>query len=93
MIIYLDWSYSIYTNFSSLFCVTTALNKYISFVELFFGGPDVPLDTNPAYVDHKSLAEQIKQHSDIAMKNNEAYMEVILDSRSGGCKDRIRVNN
>ena len=60
---------------------------------MFVSGPDVPLDTNPAYVDHKSLEEQIKQHSDIAVKKNEAYMEVILDPRSGGCKNCVRVNN
>ena len=73
------------------FGITTAFN--VSSLELFVGGPDVPLDTNPAYVDHKSLAEQIKQHNDIAVKNNEAYMEVILDPRSGGCKDCVNVNN
>ena len=72
------------------FGITTVFN--VSSVELFVGGPDVTLDTNPAYVDHKSLAEQIKQHSDIAVKKNEAYMEVILDHRSGGCKDCVNVN-
>ena len=87
----------LYYNYAQIshyfFGITTAFN--VSSIELFVGGPesDVPLDTNPAYVDHKSLAEQMKQHSDIAMKSNEAYMEVILDPRSGGCKDCVRVNN
>ena len=42
--------------------------------------PDFPLDTNPAYVDHMTLSKQIKEISDIAMKKNEAYMEVTLNS-------------
>ena len=80
-----------YTQISHYFFgITTAFN--ISSIELFVGGPDVLLDTNPAYVDHKSLAEQIKQHNDIAVKKNEAYMEVILNPRSGGCKDCVNVN-
>ena len=48
----------------------------------FFHGTDFPLDTNPAYVDHKSLAQQIKECKDIAVKKNEAYMEIITDTRS-----------
>ena len=75
-----------YTQISHYFFgIITAFNVFS--VGLFVDGPDVPLDTNPAYVDHKSLAEQIKQHSYISVKNNEAYMEVILDPRSGGYKD------
>ena len=86
---YLYYNYTQISHY--FFGITTEFN--VSFVELFVNGPDVLLDTNPAYVDHKSLAEQIKQHSDIALKNNEAYMEVILDPRSGGYKDCVRVNN
>ena len=34
------------------------------------GGPDMLLDTNPAYVDHMSYAKQINQHRNITVTKN-----------------------
>ena len=45
-------------------------------------GPEVPLDTNPAYIDISTSAKHITGHSDIAVRKNKAYNEVILDSTS-----------
>ena len=36
----------------------------------FIGGPDMLMGTNPAYVDHMSLAKQTDQHGYITVTKN-----------------------
>ena len=60
----------------------TLFKLNLSCAELLLG-PDIPLEINQAYVDHLTLAKQIKEHHDVAVKKNEAYMEFIPDPRSG----------
>ena len=38
------------------------------------GGPDMLLDTNPAYVDHMSLSRQIYQHTVTNMKTESVIL-------------------
>ena len=63
--------------------LSSQINFSFHMLELILG-PEVPLDTNPAYIDISTSAKHIAGHmrSDIAVRKNKAYNDVILDSTS-----------